>query len=258
METLTTDPVAAAKPGESPSTAPKPEEVKAQETKFSPPYPRHPARPDATPDQRAGGGGGAPDRDFARWATPPARGVTWLTRAKKNLKYEAIEVLVQTSAARDRIAWIGEGTTRQQARLIEVQAHGTIYRYLTDALEPARLPTAHAVALYPPRRRGRRFRHRQAVVGLGLFLLRRRKRRRNASVGHLAVVRRVDRLDRRRRRSAGAAAAVREGLRGHGLPQSVFRDERGRPEPRHRLGPLFGRPRPPVGHYQTTSQISAS
>lgn len=89
--------------------------------------------------------------DFARWATLTARGVTWLTRAKKNLKYEVVKVLVHTAAIRDRIVWIGEGTTRQQVRLIEVQVHGTVYRYLTNALDVTRLPTAQAVALYPQR-----------------------------------------------------------------------------------------------------------
>ena len=89
--------------------------------------------------------------DFARWATLTARGVTWLTRAKTNLKYEVVQVLVQTSAVRDRIVWIGAGTTRQQVRLIEVQAHGTVYRYLTNALDATRLPTVQAVALYPQR-----------------------------------------------------------------------------------------------------------
>jgi hypothetical protein len=89
--------------------------------------------------------------DFARWATLTARGVTWLTRAKKNLKYEVVKVLVHTSTVQDRIVWIGEGATRQQVRLIEVQAHGMIYRYLTNALELARLPTVQAVALYPQR-----------------------------------------------------------------------------------------------------------
>lgn len=89
--------------------------------------------------------------DFARWATLTARGVTWLTRARKNLKYAVVKVLVQTATVQDRIVWIGEGATRQQIRLIEVQAHGTIYRYLTNALELAPLPTAQAGALYPPR-----------------------------------------------------------------------------------------------------------
>ena len=89
--------------------------------------------------------------DFARWATLTARGVTWLTRAKKNLKYEVVQVLMHTATVQDRIVWIGEGATRQQVRLIEVQAHGTIYRYLTNALDVTRLPTVQAVALYPQR-----------------------------------------------------------------------------------------------------------
>jgi hypothetical protein len=89
--------------------------------------------------------------DFAPWMTLTARGVTWLTRAKTNLKYEVVQVLVHTSTVRDRIVWIGKGATRQQVRLIEVQAHGTIYRYLTNALTLSALPTAHAVALYRQR-----------------------------------------------------------------------------------------------------------
>ena len=89
--------------------------------------------------------------DFAPWATLTARGVTWLTRAKKNLKYEVAQVLVHTSTVQDRLVWIGEGPTRQQVRLIEVQAHGTIYRYLTNALEVTRLPTLYVVALYRQR-----------------------------------------------------------------------------------------------------------
>jgi len=89
--------------------------------------------------------------DFARWATLTARNVTWLTRAKKNLKYDVVKVLVHTASVQDRIIGIGEGAARQHVRLIEVQAHGTVYRYLTNALDLARLPTARAVALYPQR-----------------------------------------------------------------------------------------------------------
>jgi hypothetical protein len=89
--------------------------------------------------------------DFAPWATLTARGVTGLTRAKKNLKYEVAQVLVHTSTVQDRLVWIGEGPTRQQVRLIEVQAHGTIYRYLTNALAVTRLPTLYVVALYRQR-----------------------------------------------------------------------------------------------------------
>lgn len=89
--------------------------------------------------------------DFARFAALTRRGVTWLTRAKTNLVYEVEQVLVHTSAVRDRFVWIGTGATRQRVRLIEVQAHGTVYRYLTNELDLARLPTAQAVGLYRQR-----------------------------------------------------------------------------------------------------------
>jgi hypothetical protein len=89
--------------------------------------------------------------DFAQWAALSARGITWLTRAKANLKYEVDQVLVHTSSVQDRVVWVGQGTTRQRVRLIEIQGHGTVYRYLTNALDPVDWPTAHAAALYAQR-----------------------------------------------------------------------------------------------------------
>ncbi len=89
--------------------------------------------------------------DFGRFATLTEGGVTWLTRAKTNLGYAVEQVLVHTAAVRDRIVWIGAGETRQRVRLIEVQAQGTVYRYLTNELDLTRLPTAHAAALYRQR-----------------------------------------------------------------------------------------------------------
>ena len=167
---------------------------------------------------------------FARWATLTARNVTWLTRAKKNLKYDVVKVLVHTASVQDRIIGIGEGAARQHVRLIEVQAHGTVYRYLTNALDLAWLPTARAVALYPQRWRVEdAFAIVKRLLGFGLFPLQRRKHHPNAIVDHRAVVRRVDRLDRCRRRSVGVT--VRRSLSGNGLPQSVFRDPRGRSRP---------------------------
>jgi hypothetical protein len=89
--------------------------------------------------------------DFAQWAALSARGVTWLTRAKSNLKYEVAQVLVHTANLQDRVVWVGQGATRQPVRLIEIQARGTVYRYLTNALDPQALPTAQAAALYAQR-----------------------------------------------------------------------------------------------------------
>jgi hypothetical protein len=89
--------------------------------------------------------------DFAQWAALSAQGITWLTRAKTNLKYEVERTFVHTDSVRDRLIWVGRDATRQQVRLIEIQAHGTIYRYLTNALDLQDLPTAYIAALYAQR-----------------------------------------------------------------------------------------------------------
>jgi len=86
--------------------------------------------------------------NFARFAELTLAQVTWLTRAKCNLKYQVAHCLCQTSQVRDRLIWIGEDAVRQQVRLIEVCYHGKWYSYLTNELDPGRLPVAYAVALY--------------------------------------------------------------------------------------------------------------
>ncbi|MGB5063219.1 MAG: transposase [Candidatus Competibacter sp.] len=108
--------------------------------------------------------------DCARFAGLTARNVTWLTRAKSNLVYEAAQVRVHTSAVRNRIVWIGAGATRQRVRLIEVQAHGTVHRYLTNELDLTRLPTAQAAGLYRQRWRVEdAFAITQRLLGLAYF-----------------------------------------------------------------------------------------
>jgi hypothetical protein len=86
--------------------------------------------------------------NFARFAELTVAHVTWLTRAKSNLKYAVDRVLCRTSQVRDQLVWIGEDDVRQLVRLIEVCYHGKWYRYLTNELDPNRLPVAYAVALY--------------------------------------------------------------------------------------------------------------
>ncbi|MFO0840771.1 MAG: transposase [Gemmataceae bacterium] len=88
--------------------------------------------------------------DCGRCAALTARGVTWLTRAKTNLRDEVERGRVPT-AVRDRLVWIGTEATRPPVRLIEVQTHGTGYRDLTNTLDLGRLPTTDATALYRPR-----------------------------------------------------------------------------------------------------------
>jgi hypothetical protein len=86
--------------------------------------------------------------NFDMFAQFTADGITFLTRAKKNLKYEVVQVLHRSAAVHDCIVWIGEGDSRQQVRLIEVLYKGKWYRYLTNELDPFTLPVAYAVALY--------------------------------------------------------------------------------------------------------------
>jgi hypothetical protein len=91
--------------------------------------------------------------NFAIFADLTLAQVTFLTRAKSNLAFTVTKELRCNPTARDRLVRIGQGAERQQVRLLEVCERGTWYRYLTNALEPQRLPLASAVALYGQRRR---------------------------------------------------------------------------------------------------------
>ena len=77
--------------------------------------------------------------------------VTFITRAKTNLAYHLETALQRRDTVRDLLVWIGRGADRQQVRLIEVLYHGVWYRYLTNELNPQRLPVEYIVALYGQR-----------------------------------------------------------------------------------------------------------
>jgi hypothetical protein len=76
------------------------------------------------------------------------KGVTYITRAKSNLKYEVVQVFVNTPVFRDKIVWIGKGEDRQQVRLVEVLYGKSWRRFLTNELDPEQLPARYLVALY--------------------------------------------------------------------------------------------------------------
>jgi hypothetical protein len=86
--------------------------------------------------------------NFAAFAELTLAQVTWLTRAKSNLRYSVERVLWRTPRVQDLIVTIGEDAVRQQVRLIRLCYDGVWYSYLTNELDPARLPVAYAVALY--------------------------------------------------------------------------------------------------------------
>lgn len=86
--------------------------------------------------------------NFSVFAQLTAKMVTFITRAKSNLAYTVERTLTRTAAVHDFIIWVGQGETRQQLRLVEVLYRGQWYRYLSNELDPKRLPLAYLVALY--------------------------------------------------------------------------------------------------------------
>ena len=77
-----------------------------------------------------------------------AAGVTFITRAKRNLSFEVERCLYRSANVQDLLVWVGTGADRQLLRLVRVQYRGKWYRYLTNELDAERLPTAYVVALY--------------------------------------------------------------------------------------------------------------
>lgn len=86
--------------------------------------------------------------NFTRFRQLTQKGVTFITRAKSNLKYDVVQVLVKTPVFRDTIIWISTDDDRQQVRLVEVLHGNTWRRFLTNELDPEQLPARYLVALY--------------------------------------------------------------------------------------------------------------
>jgi hypothetical protein len=89
--------------------------------------------------------------NFQMFLELSAAQVTFLTRAKSNLRHQVEQVLFLSAQVRDQIVWIGKEDERQRVRLVEVLHQGKWYRYLTSELDADRLPTAYVFALYHQR-----------------------------------------------------------------------------------------------------------
>ena len=76
---------------------------------------------------------------------------TFITRAKSNLAYRHIRTLQQTPTICDTLIRIGTGQGCQVLRMVKVRYSGLWYRYLTNELDPARLPAAYVANLYRQR-----------------------------------------------------------------------------------------------------------
>jgi hypothetical protein len=86
--------------------------------------------------------------DFARFLELTQAQITWITRAKSRLAFTRERPLIETAKVQDALGWIGQGAARQQVRLVAVLVGGQWYRYLTNELDPQRLPAPELVALY--------------------------------------------------------------------------------------------------------------
>jgi hypothetical protein len=89
--------------------------------------------------------------NFGHFAQLTTQQVSFITRAKVNLKATLIQSLRHLPALHDDLVWIGTGADRQQVRRVQVLLAGKWYRYLTNELDPARLPPEYVVALYHQR-----------------------------------------------------------------------------------------------------------
>ena len=86
--------------------------------------------------------------NFGAFAQLTLAHITFVTRAKRNLAFSVETILRRSSQAQDALVWIGQDAERQQVRLISVLHQGTWQRFLTNELDPTRLPPEYAVALY--------------------------------------------------------------------------------------------------------------
>lgn len=91
------------------------------------------------------------DTNFSVFAQLTQAQVTVITRANSNLSDPLDTVLQRSDRVHDLRVWSGQGADRQRVRLLEVCYQGVGYRYLTNALDPPRLPVEYAVALYRQR-----------------------------------------------------------------------------------------------------------
>ncbi len=86
--------------------------------------------------------------DFTRFLELTRAQVTWITRAKNGLLFQCERQLVATAPIQDALGWIGQGEARQQVRRVAALVGGKWYRYLTNELDPQRLPAPEVIALY--------------------------------------------------------------------------------------------------------------
>jgi len=91
--------------------------------------------------------------NFERFDELTEREVGFVTRPKSNTAIKEVRVLSKTAQIHDTIIMLGSGKKqcRHQMRLVQLLFRGKWYRYLTNILDPERLPAACVIALYDHR-----------------------------------------------------------------------------------------------------------
>jgi hypothetical protein len=77
----------------------------------------------------------------------------FIPRIKSNAVYQVERILLASTQVHDWVVRLGQGPTQcaTLVRLIEIQIGGRWYRYLTNVLEPPRLPAEYVAELYGQR-----------------------------------------------------------------------------------------------------------
>jgi hypothetical protein len=91
---------------------------------------------------------------FAFFDVLSARGIWWISRYANQVSYHVSHVCYQADGVFDAIIYLGTNPANQAkypVRLIQFWLHGRHYRYLTNVLDPQRLPLAEVVGLYARR-----------------------------------------------------------------------------------------------------------
>jgi hypothetical protein len=91
--------------------------------------------------------------NYERFAQMTRQGITFITRAKSNMAYTVVYAIARSAAVHDLVVWIGDPDkgTHQQVRLVRLLYQGKWYEYLSNELDPVRLPAQILVAVYRQR-----------------------------------------------------------------------------------------------------------
>jgi len=110
--------------------------------------------------------------NYARFAQMTRDGITFITRVKSNMTYQMAYDIARSATVHDLVVWIGDPDSGiyQQVRLVKLLYRGKWYEYLSNELDPQRLPTEILVAVYRQRWRIEdAFLTTKSLLGLSFF-----------------------------------------------------------------------------------------